>query len=113
MATTEPRNPFYFLLLAVSLLFVATALAYGVLPVLEENAVSLGQKPPPSAFRTALRSDGPLWLLYELGAMTLFVGLSFWLDWRRTPRGQPPPTATKLANEPPLPDNQPPPVQTS
>ena len=113
MATTEPRNPFYFLLLAVSLVFVATALAYGVLPVLEENAVSLGQRPPASAFRTALRSEGPLWLLYELGAMTLFVGLSFWLDWRRTSRIQPPPTATKLANEPPLQDNQPPSVHES
>jgi len=38
MATTEPRNPFYLLLLLVSVLFVVTALAYGVVPVLEEKA---------------------------------------------------------------------------
>jgi len=30
MSEREPRNPFYLLLLLASLLFVATALAYGV-----------------------------------------------------------------------------------
>jgi hypothetical protein len=107
MATREPRNPFYFLLLAASLLFVATALAYGIFPVLEDNAVSVGQKPPPSSFRTALRTDGPRWLLYELGAMTVLVALSFGLDWRRTPR---PPAQGRPAlppDEPPTQLNQP------
>ena len=41
MSTSEPRNPFYLLLLAASLLFVATALAYGVVPVLEEKAAEV------------------------------------------------------------------------
>ena len=34
----EPRNPFYLLLLIVGVLFVATALGYGVVPLLEEHA---------------------------------------------------------------------------
>src|SRR5436853_631937 len=42
MPQPEPRNPFYFLLLAASLLFVVTALAYAVVPVLEEKARDAG-----------------------------------------------------------------------
>src|SRR6516164_8949115 len=53
----EPRNPFYFLLLFASVLFVVTALAYAVVPVLEEKARDAGEEPPPSAFRDALRQD--------------------------------------------------------
>lgn len=87
MARSEPRNPFYFLLLATSMLFVATALAYGVVPLMEDNAASAGNRPPLSPFRQALRRDGALWLLYELAAMTLFVTLSLGLDWRRSSRG--------------------------
>ena len=45
MANSEPRNPFYPLLLLASLLFVITALAYAVVPTLEEKALELGQKP--------------------------------------------------------------------
>jgi hypothetical protein len=48
---SEPHNPFYLLLLVASLLFIATALAYGVVPVLEEKAAERGNAPPPSAFR--------------------------------------------------------------
>ena len=83
-APTEPRNPFYLLLLLASLLFVATALAYGVVPVLEEKAAEAGQVPPPSAFRDALRADGWQWLLWELGAMAVFALLSMGLDRLRT-----------------------------
>src|SRR5947209_5181311 len=86
--SSEPRNPFYFLLLAASLLFVATALAYGIFPVLEENALSMGRQPPPSAFRAALRTQGPFWLLYELGAMAVLVALCVGLDWRRWAKHQ-------------------------
>jgi hypothetical protein len=86
MATSEPRNPFYFLLLAASMLFIATALAYGILPLMEDNATSAGHRPPLSPFRLALRSDGPWWLLYELAAMTVLVVLSLGLDWRRSLR---------------------------
>ena len=37
-AKSDPRNPFYILLIAVSLAFVLTALAYAVVPVLEQKA---------------------------------------------------------------------------
>jgi len=80
MSETEPRNPFYLLLLMASFLFVATALAYGVIPALEEKAVQAGQPPPPSAFRDALRSNGWKWLLYELAVMAGFAMLSMGLD---------------------------------
>ncbi|CAN5316837.1 hypothetical protein BH10PLA2_BH10PLA2_35470 [soil metagenome] len=103
MATKEPRNPFYFLLLAVSMLFVATALAYGIFPVLEENAVTAGQKAPSSAFHAAIRSHGPLWLIYELVAMTIAVVLSLGLDWLRSSKDQPSAPAVPPSQEPPPP----------
>jgi hypothetical protein len=84
MAQLEPRNPFYLLLLLASFLFVATALAYGVVPVLEEKAAAAGQRPPPSPFRQALRKDGWKWLLYELALMAGFAFLSMGLDRLRS-----------------------------
>ncbi len=54
MATPQPRNPFYLLLLAASMLFIATALAYGILPQMEDNAASVGPRPPQVPFRNAL-----------------------------------------------------------
>jgi hypothetical protein len=80
MSQKEPRNPFYLLLLLASLVFVMTALAYGVVPVLEEKAAAAGQPPPPSAMRDALRENGAKWLLYELGLMTVLAVLSMGLD---------------------------------
>jgi len=53
----EPRNPFYFLLLVASLLFVVTALAYAIVPTLEEKAIAQGEIPPPSAFRGQVKFD--------------------------------------------------------
>jgi len=79
-STAEPRNPFYFLLLAASLLFVVTALAYAVIPTLEDKAQSAGQVPPPSPFRETLRQDGWRWLLVEVAAMIVFGLLSMGLD---------------------------------
>jgi hypothetical protein len=76
----EPRNPFYFLLLFASVLFVVTALAYAVVPVLEEKARDTGEEPPPSAFRDALRQDGWRWLLWEVAAMIVLGFLSMGLD---------------------------------
>jgi hypothetical protein len=76
----EPRNPFYFLLLLTSLLFVVTALAYAVVPVLEEKARDAGQAPPPDPWRDSLRRDGWLWLLCEVAAMVVFGLLSMLLD---------------------------------
>jgi hypothetical protein len=73
--TTEPRNPFYLLLLLAGLVFVLTALAYAVVPVLEQKAIEAGNPPPPSAFRDALRTNGWRWLLYEV-AVLLALGLA-------------------------------------
>lgn len=80
----EPRNPFYFLLLAISLAFVLTALAYAVVPVLEQKAREAGEEPPPSPFRDSLREDGWKWLLAEVAAMVVVGLASMVLDrWRR------------------------------
>ena len=80
----EPRNPFYFLLLATSLVFVVTVLAYVVVPMLEEGAIRAGEVPPPSPFRDSLRDTGWLWLLIEVAAIVVFGLLSMGLDrWRR------------------------------
>jgi hypothetical protein len=84
MSQSEPRNPFYFLLLLVSMLFVITALAYGVVPVLEDKARAAGQAPPPSPFRASLRTEGWKWLLAEVVIMGLFAFLSMGLDRLRS-----------------------------
>ena len=84
MTATEPRNPLYLLLLLASLLFVVTALAYAVVPTLEQKAADAGQPPPPSAFRDALRQDGWRWLLYEVGAVVVLSVASMAVDRLRT-----------------------------
>jgi len=84
MSVPEPRNPFYLLLLISSFAFIATALAYAVVPVLEEKAREMGEDPPPSPFRDSLRTDGWKWLLVLVALMILFGVLSMGLDrWRR------------------------------
>ena|SRR5258708_23273511 len=88
MSQTEPRNPFYLLLLVFSLIFVATALAYGVVPILVESGRQAGQAPVPLPFSDALRADGWKWLLFELLAMVLFALLSMGLDRLRTLKKQ-------------------------
>lgn len=80
----EPRNPLYLLLLLASLLFAATAVAYAIIPTLEQKAIEAGEVPPPSPFRDALRADGWKWLLYELAAMMVFGVLSMALDRLRS-----------------------------
>ena len=84
MTPSEPRNPFYLLLLVASILFVATALAYAFVPALEEKAVEAGQVPPQSALRDALRTDGWKWLLYQVAAMIVLGLLSMGLDRLRS-----------------------------
>ena len=83
-APREPHNPFYLLLLLASLLFVLTALAYGIVPVLEQKAADAGQPPPPSPLRETLRQDGGTWLLIELAAMTILGFASMGLDRLRS-----------------------------
>jgi hypothetical protein len=80
MTSSEPRNPFYLLLLIASVLFVMTALAYAVVPTLEQHARDAGQAPPASIFRDSLRQHGGLWLLGELGGMIIFGVASMALD---------------------------------
>ena len=87
-APREPHNPFYLLLLLASLLFVLTALAYGLIPVLEQKAIDAGQTPPESPFRDALRRDGGTWLLGELVVMTVFGIASMGLDRLRSLKKQ-------------------------
>jgi len=92
MTSTKPErwNPFYILLIAVSFAFVLTALAYALVPVLEQKAREAGQAPPSSPLRDSLRHDGWLWLLYEGGAIVVLSLLSMGLDrlrrWKNPPR---------------------------
>jgi hypothetical protein len=80
MNHSEPRNPFYLLLLLASFAFVITALAYAVVPTLEDKAKQSGETPPPSPLRDMLRADGGKWLLIEVAAMVVFGLLSMGLD---------------------------------
>jgi hypothetical protein len=82
--TAEPRNPFYFLLLVSSLLFVVTALAYGLVPLLMQKTAEMGRPASPSPFRRLLVADGWKWLLYEVAAMAFFAILSMGLDRLRS-----------------------------
>jgi hypothetical protein len=84
MSAAEPRNPFYFLLLVIGVVFVLTVLAVAVVPVLEQKAREAGEEPPPSPFRDALREDGWQWLLWQVVALVVAGLLSMGLDrWRR------------------------------
>ncbi len=76
----EPRNPLYLLLLLASLVFVITALAYAIIPVLEQKAIAAGQPPPPSEARDLLRAHGGTWLLWEVGVMIVLGLASMALD---------------------------------
>src|ERR1700736_4139393 len=79
MNDAEPRNPFYLLLLLASFAFVLNALAYAVVPPLEDKAKQAGEVPP-SPLRDALRTDGWKWLLIEVAAMVILGLLSMGLD---------------------------------
>jgi hypothetical protein len=79
-APSEPRNPFYLLMLIVGMLFIATVMAYAVVPVLEEKARDAGSEPPPSWFRDSLRNDGWKWVLAEVGVLMILSLLSMGLD---------------------------------
>jgi hypothetical protein len=81
---SEPRNPFYFMLLGMGLIFIITVLAYAVIPVLEEKAKDAGTMPPASPFRDSLRVDGWKWVLVEVALIVVLGLASMGLDrWRR------------------------------
>jgi amino acid transporter len=84
MSQIEPRNPLYLLLLLTGLLFCVTAVAYAVVPVLEQKAAAAGQPAPPSELSAVLRARGGIWLLWELGALVVLGIASMWLDHRRS-----------------------------
>jgi hypothetical protein len=96
----EPRNPLYLLLLLAGVVFVVTALAYAVLPVLEQKAIDAGNPPPPSAFRDALRAEGWRWLLYEVAVVIVLALASMALDRLRSL--QKPHNAPTITPEKPL-----------
>jgi hypothetical protein len=105
-APTEPRNPFYFLMLVVGLIFVATVLAYAVVPVLEDKARDAGTEPPPSWFRSALKNDGWKWVLAEVAVLVVLALLSMCLDryrrWKLESENPPEKSdATKVETPPP------------
>lgn len=101
-APTEPRNPFYLLLLIAGMMFVTTVLACAVVPMLEEKALDAGTMPPESPFRDALRHDGWKWVLAEVGAVLVFglasMGLDRYRRWRRESAAA---AATKVETPPP------------
>lgn len=82
----ERRNWFYLLLNLSGVAFAVTALAYAVLPFLEQKAREAGEPVPPSPLSDALRDDGWLWLLAEAGLVVAFaaasIGLDRWRMWR-------------------------------
>ena len=89
MSNAEPRNPLYLLLLLAGLVFVVTALAYALVPTLEQKAIEAGRPPPPSAFRAALRQDGWRWLLWEVGVLIVLGVASMVVDRLRSLQKQP------------------------
>ena len=104
---SEPRNPFYFSLLAVGLIFIVTVLAYAVIPVLEEKAMNAGTRPPTSEVREWLAKDGWILVLAEV-ALLVILGLAcMGLDrWRRLQEEATKPTTensstTKVETPPP------------
>jgi hypothetical protein len=99
MSAREPRNPLYLLFLLAGLAFVLTALAYAVVPVLEQKAIDAGNPPPPSPFRDALRADGWRWLLYEVTVM-IALGVAS-MAWDRLRGLQKPPAENTIPPEKP------------
>jgi hypothetical protein len=80
----EPRNPLYLLLLLAGMVFVLTALAVALVPVLEQKAIDAGNPPPPSEFRDALRVEGWKWLIGEVAVVIALAIASMAWDSRRS-----------------------------
>src|ERR1051325_5824823 len=99
---SEPRNPFYLLLLIVGMIFIVTVLAYAVIPVIEQRAMDAGSMPPPSPFRDELRENGWMWVLGEVALLVILGLASMGLDrWRRAQQERDNPPATKVDSPPP------------
>ncbi len=102
---SEPRNPFYLLLLGVGVMFIVTVLGYAVIPVLEEKAMDAGTMPPPSPFRDALRHDGWKWVLAEVAILVVLglacMGLDRYRRWKIESAAEPDSAAPTKAESPP------------
>jgi uncharacterized membrane protein YqjE len=85
----ERRNPLYLLLLLAGLVFVLTALAVALVPVLEQKAIDAGNPPPPSEFRDALRVEGWKWLISEVVVVIALAIASMVWDSRRSLQNAP------------------------
>ena len=64
--------------------FSDTALAYAILPVLHQKALDAGETPPPSPFLDALKAQGWIWLLIEVGVVAVLSITSMVWDRLRT-----------------------------
>ena len=84
MSQSEPRNPFYILLLLVGLLFVITLLAVVMVPILMDRAEQAGGDVPKVGFHQLIKRDGVWWVLYEVAALIVLSLLSMGLDRLRT-----------------------------
>jgi hypothetical protein len=84
MSPSEPRNPFYLLLLLVGLLFVVTLLAVLMVPILMEKAEQAGGDVPKEGFHQLIKRDGVWWVVYELVALVVLSVLSMGLDRLRS-----------------------------
>jgi hypothetical protein len=84
MSQSEPRNPFYLLLLLVGLLFVVTLLAVIMVPMLMEKAQQAGGEVPKEGFHQLIKRDGIWWVVYEVIALVVLSLLSMGLDRLRT-----------------------------
>jgi hypothetical protein len=84
MTQSEPRNPFYILLLLVGLLFVITLLAVVLVPMMMERAESAGGGVPKEGFHQLIKRDGIWWVVYEVVALIILSLLSMGLDRLRS-----------------------------
>jgi len=84
MTSSEPRNPFYLLLLIVGLLFVVTLLAVLLVPMLMEKAEQAGAEVPKEGFHQVVKRDGVWWVVYEVAALVVLSLLSMGLDRLRS-----------------------------
>jgi hypothetical protein len=82
--SSQSRNPLYLLLLFVGFVFVVTALAYAIVPVMEQKAAEAGNPPPQDDFRDALRADGWKWLLGQLAVLVVLGIASMVVDRLRS-----------------------------
>jgi hypothetical protein len=84
MTGSEPRNPFYLLLLLVGLLFVVTLLAVLLVPMLMDKAELAGAEVPKEGFHQIVKRDGVWWVVYEVVAIVVLSLLSMGLDRLRS-----------------------------